>query len=190
MEVYIWGDLKQLLKAQVNSRSRRLVTIVVYFSHSPNFLYPTASHRCPCGYLKWRKSLTVDTLMFLLKQGRTLCTELFYILSGENKCPQCAELLEVHQDVPSAWNARWLEVRKYIDTWTMVKIWLESQTHERSSIRKLLVKRLGEELYNIILLNHKREWNLAISDDMDETRARYAKWNKSDRERQILYDCT
>ena len=36
----------------------------------------------------------------------------------------------------------------------------------------------------------KKEWNLAICDNMDESRGYYAKWNKSDSERQILYDLT
>ena len=44
-------------------------------------------------------------------------------------------------------------------------------------------------VYNGILLSHKKEWNRAISDDMDGPR-RYAKWSKSDREKQILYDST
>ena len=39
-----------------------------------------------------------------------------------------------------------------------------------------------------ILLSHKKEWNLAICDNMDGSRGYYAKWNKSGRERQILYD--
>ena len=31
-------------------------------------------------------------------------------------------------------------------------------------------------------------WNFAIFSNMDELGGHYAKWNKSDRERQILYD--
>ena len=45
-------------------------------------------------------------------------------------------------------------------------------------------------IYNGILLSHKKEWNLAIYDNMNEPRWYYAKLNKSDRERQILYDFT
>ena len=33
----------------------------------------------------------------------------------------------------------------------------------------------------------KKEWNLAIRSNMDGPRGYYAKWNKSDRESQILY---
>ena len=40
-----------------------------------------------------------------------------------------------------------------------------------------------------ILLNHKKEWNFAICNNMDG-RGGDAKWSKSDRERQILYDIT
>ena len=43
---------------------------------------------------------------------------------------------------------------------------------------------------NGILLSHKKEWNLTICDNMDGPRGYHAKWNKLDRERQILYDFT
>ena len=33
-----------------------------------------------------------------------------------------------------------------------------------------------------------KEWNFAICCNMDGLRGHYAKWNKSDRERQVLYD--
>ena len=33
------------------------------------------------------------------------------------------------------------------------------------------------------LLNHKKEWDLAICNNMDGPRGYYAKWNKSDREK-------
>ena len=45
-------------------------------------------------------------------------------------------------------------------------------------------------IYNGILLSHKKEWNSAICSNMDGPRGHNAKWNKSDRERQILYNCT
>ena len=34
----------------------------------------------------------------------------------------------------------------------------------------------------------KKEWNFAICSNVDGPWGHYAKWNKSDRERQILYD--
>ena len=37
-------------------------------------------------------------------------------------------------------------------------------------------------------INHKKEWDLAICDNMNKTRGYYDKWNKSDRERYIPYD--
>ena len=40
------------------------------------------------------------------------------------------------------------------------------------------------------ILATKKEWNLAICDNMDDPRRYYAKWNKSDRERQTLYNST
>ena len=44
--------------------------------------------------------------------------------------------------------------------------------------------------HNEILLSHKKEGNFAICSSMDGLGGHYAKWNKSDRERQILYDIT
>ena len=43
---------------------------------------------------------------------------------------------------------------------------------------------------NGILLSHKKEQNFAICSNMDEYGGHYAKWSKSDRERQILHDIT
>ena len=36
----------------------------------------------------------------------------------------------------------------------------------------------------------KKEWNLAICDNIDGSRGYYVEWNKSDRDRQILHDFT
>jgi len=43
-------------------------------------------------------------------------------------------------------------------------------------------------VYNGILLSHKKGWDLAIGDNMGGPRGYYAKWNKSERKRQIPYD--
>ena len=40
-------------------------------------------------------------------------------------------------------------------------------------------------IYNGILPNQKKRWNLAICDNMDRFWGYYAKWNKSNGERQI-----
>ena len=42
--------------------------------------------------------------------------------------------------------------------------------------------------YNGLLSSHKQGWNDVICDNMNESRGYSAKGNKSDRERQILYD--
>ena len=42
--------------------------------------------------------------------------------------------------------------------------------------------------YIYIYFSHKKEWNLAICNDMYGPRWYYAKWNNLDRERQILYN--
>ena len=43
-------------------------------------------------------------------------------------------------------------------------------------------------VYNGILCSYKKEWNFAIYHNVDIHGGCFAKWNKSDRERQILYD--
>ena len=45
-------------------------------------------------------------------------------------------------------------------------------------------------IHNEILFSHKKEWNLAICDNMDGSWGHCVKWNKSDRKRQILSDLT
>ena len=42
--------------------------------------------------------------------------------------------------------------------------------------------------HNEIALSYKKEWNFAIFSNVDGLEGLYAKWNKSDIERQILYD--
>ena len=44
--------------------------------------------------------------------------------------------------------------------------------------------------HNGLLLSHKEEWSFAICKSIDGPWRYYAKWDKSDRERQILYDFT
>ena len=46
------------------------------------------------------------------------------------------------------------------------------------------------QINNKILLSHIKEWNHAICENVGGSRWHYAKWTKSDRERQILYDFT
>ena len=45
-------------------------------------------------------------------------------------------------------------------------------------------------IYNGILLSHKKEWSFAICNNLDGLVGYYAKWNNSDKERQILYNIT
>ena len=42
-------------------------------------------------------------------------------------------------------------------------------------------------IHNGILLSHKKEWNFAICSNMDGLGGHCAKWNKSNREIQMLY---
>ena len=43
-------------------------------------------------------------------------------------------------------------------------------------------------MYNGILLRQKKKWSFVIGNNMDGLGWYFAKWNKSDRERQMLYD--
>ena len=42
-------------------------------------------------------------------------------------------------------------------------------------------------LYNGIIISHKKEHIWVISNEVDEPRAYYTEWNKSEREKQISY---
>ena len=55
------------------------------------------------------------------------------------------------------------------------------------SINKWMDKEDVVYICNGILLSHKTERNFAICSNMNELEVHYAKWNKSDTERQILY---
>ena len=67
---------------------------------------------------------------------------------------------------------------KYLDLWLVESLDVEPTNIEVDCI------------YNRILFSHKQEENLAICNNMDESWRHYAKWNKPERERQILYDLT
>ena len=45
-------------------------------------------------------------------------------------------------------------------------------------------------MYNGILLSHKKEWNIAICNNIDGPRDYHTDWSKSDKERQIFYAIT
>ena len=43
------------------------------------------------------------------------------------------------------------------------------------------------QIYNDILLRHKKEQKWVICSDVDETRACYTEWSESERKKQITY---
>ena len=66
----------------------------------------------------------------------------------------------------------------------IAKTWKEPQCPLPDKWRNVV------HIYNETLLSHKKEWNLAICNNMDEPRGYYVTWSKSDQERQIPYDFT
>ena len=71
-----------------------------------------------------------------------------------------------------------------------IKKWIKSTIYNSQDTKATSVsisRRMDKEdvvyIYNGILLSHKKEWSLAICDNMSGARGYYAKWNKSDRER-------
>ena len=58
------------------------------------------------------------------------------------------------------------------------------------SINKGMDKEDVVQIYNGILLSHKKEQNNAICSNMDGPRDYHTKWSKSERERQIPYGIT
>ena len=66
---------------------------------------------------------------------------------------------------------------------TIVKIWKQPIYPSMDEwIKKI------SHTHRRILFSHKKEWNLAIWDNMDGPWGHSAKWNQFDRERQILND--
>ena len=43
------------------------------------------------------------------------------------------------------------------------------------------------QIYNGILLGHKKEWNWVTCRDLDGPRVSYMEWSKSEREKQVSY---
>ena len=44
-------------------------------------------------------------------------------------------------------------------------------------------RRCGTYLYNGLLFNHNKEWNLAICNNMDGPREYHSKWSKSNKDK-------
>ena len=55
------------------------------------------------------------------------------------------------------------------------------------SIDRGMDKEIVVCIYSGILLNHKKEWIWFSSSEVDEPRACYSEWSKSEREKQISY---
>ena len=55
------------------------------------------------------------------------------------------------------------------------------------SINRRTDKEAVVHIYNGILLSHKKECIWARTNDVDESRAYYTQWSKSEREKQISY---
>ena len=55
------------------------------------------------------------------------------------------------------------------------------------SINRGMDKEHVAQIYNEILLSHKKEWNYAICRDMNGLRDCHTEWSRSEREKQILY---
>ena len=68
-----------------------------------------------------------------------------------------------------------------VDEWIKMSLSLtHSHTHSHTHTH----------IYSELPLIHKKERNFSICNNMDRLEEYYAKWKKSDRERQILYDIT
>ena len=65
---------------------------------------------------------------------------------------------------------------------TIAKIWKQPTYHQQWIGKADVV-----HIFNGMLLSHKNLWNSAICSNLNAPREYYAQWNKSERERQILY---
>ena len=75
---------------------------------------------------------------------------------------------------------------------TIAKIWKQHKCPSMNTwIKKMWVIYIDIFiLYNGILFSHEKKGNPAICNNMDISWGHYAKWDNSDRERQVLYDIT
>ena len=71
-------------------------------------------------------------------------------------------------------------------TVTLFKIAKTEKQPKCSSMDEWIKKMWHFYIHNGILFSHKKEWNPAICNNMDEPQRHYAECNKSDTERQIL----
>ena len=67
---------------------------------------------------------------------------------------------------------------------TVVKIWKQPKCPSRDEWIKIWYI----HIYTIEYYSAIKEWNIVICNNMDGSRGYYAKWDKSDSERQILYN--
>ena len=67
---------------------------------------------------------------------------------------------------------------------TVIKIWKQAKLPMTDEY----IKRRGILIYIQWNISHKKEWNFVICSNKDGPRGHYAKWNKSDRGKHILYD--
>ena len=77
--------------------------------------------------------------------------------------------------------------KKHMRPYVYCSIIYNNQTMEAALVPincQVVRKNRGTYTYTM-LLGHKEEWNLTICDSLPGPRGRSAKWNKSDRERQI-----
>ena len=85
-----------------------------------------------------------------------------------------------------------INLKRYMHPYVHCSIIYNSQDMEATEghLNRWMDKEDVIYIYDGTLLSHKKERNLAICDNMNGPRGYYAKWNKSDWERQILYDFT
>ena len=74
---------------------------------------------------------------------------------------------------------------------TIVKIWKQLMYPPiHKCMKKILYMIYNIYIYNRILFSHEKEGNFVPCKNMDGPWRHYAKWNKSDRQRQIVHGIT
>ena len=124
--------------------------------------------------------------MLKLSQKTYICSR--YISEG-NEIPISKRYLHSHIHSSTVYNSQDIETNNLSVQQRMngkrkcgVYMYVYTNTHTHTLTHICI--------YNGILFSHKIEGNLAICSSMDWPWGHYAKWNKSDRERQVLYNLT
>ena len=168
---------------------------------------PKCNHKCPYKKAEWdlkppKKGKmwrhTDEKAMSRHRQKLGSCTVLIGAATVENSMEVSQKKLkniELRYDPVIPFQGKQNKTKTLKDTWapviiaalfTIAQIWKKP----KMSVDRWINKEDLLRIFNGLVLRHKKEWKFAICGNVDGLIGDCAKWNKPDRERQILCDIT